>query len=77
MFCDEEMDEVVSAWTVLAKEKHVQYLQQAAAETSREDWMKLTLEAEDGSMEEWQAKYASRALAFRYSHLYYYLKRPL
>jgi hypothetical protein len=51
MFCDEEMDEVVSAWTVLAKEKHVQYLQQAAAETSREDWMKLTLEAEDGSME--------------------------
>ena len=77
MLCDEEMDEVVSAWTVLAKEKHVQYLQQAASETSMEEWMKLYPEAEDRSTEkQWQAKYASRATVFRYSHLYYYLKRP-
>jgi ubiquinone/menaquinone biosynthesis C-methylase UbiE len=75
---DQEMDEIVSPWTVLAKEKHVQYLRQAAAETSMEEWMRLYPQAEDGfNKEEWQAKYASRmAMAFRYCHLYYFLKRP-
>ena len=77
MLCDKEMDEVVSSWMILLKEKHVQYWPQMAAETSMEEWMKLYQEADDGSTEdEWQAKYASRAMAFRYCHLYYYLKRP-
>jgi hypothetical protein len=71
MHCDKEMDEVVSAWTILTKEKHVQYMTQVASETSMEDWMKLFQEAEAGFTEdEWQEKYASRALAFQYSHLY-------
>ena len=77
MLCDQEMDEIVSAWTVLSKEKHIQYLGQLASETSMEEWMKLYSEAKAGSTEEeWQAKYASRTIAFQYSHLYYFLKRP-
>ena len=46
MLCDEEMDDVVAAWTILAKEKHVQYFQEVALETSLEEWMKLYPERE-------------------------------
>jgi ubiquinone/menaquinone biosynthesis C-methylase UbiE len=77
MFGDQEMDAIVSGWEVVNKQKHVHYLHAAAAETSREAWMELYPEAEDRpSAEEWVSRYEQRASFFRYTHLYYCLRRP-
>jgi ubiquinone/menaquinone biosynthesis C-methylase UbiE len=76
MFSDEEADELVSAWEVVSKEKHVTYLGGLADETSLEAWMELYEEAGDRySQEAWRARYGSRANAFQYAHLYFILRK--
>jgi len=76
MFNDEEADELVAGWEILIKEKHVRYLQEAAAQTSVEEWMRLLPEAEMKYQEEgWREKYTHRTGAYRYVHLYYLLKK--
>ncbi len=76
MLSDEEMDQMVSGWDVLVKEKHSQYLREAAAGLSLEKWMDLYPEAADGSTaQQWQVKYPGGLHALRYCHLYYYLRR--
>jgi ubiquinone/menaquinone biosynthesis C-methylase UbiE len=75
-FSDQEADALVSAWEVVSKEKHVRYLWGMAEKLSLEEWMDLRGEAEDRcSTEAWRARYASRANAFQYAHLYYILRK--
>jgi SAM-dependent methyltransferase len=76
VFSDEEVDELVSAWEVVSKEKRVTYLGGLADETSLEAWMELYGEAGDRySQEAWRARYGSRASAFQYAHLYFILRK--
>lgn len=77
LFTDQEADELVSDWEIVLKEKRERYLREAAEETSLAEWVELYEEAEGNfSREEWRARYASRADAFRYVQLYYYLRKP-
>lgn len=76
MFTDEEADQLVSAWEILSKEKRVTYLRDEAARTSLPAWMELYEGMQTGySREDWQARYAQRTNAFRYAHIYYFLKK--
>jgi ubiquinone/menaquinone biosynthesis C-methylase UbiE len=76
MFNDEEADELVAGWEILIKDKQVRYLQEAAAQTSIEEWMGLLPEAEMKFPEEaWRQKYTQRTGAYQYAHLYYVLKK--
>ncbi len=77
MFTDQEADALVSAWEIVSQEKRVRYLRGMAEETSLETWMDLYEEAEGGcSREVWEARYASRSYAFKYIHLYFFLRKP-
>lgn len=76
LFTDEEADELVSAWEIVSKEKWARYLRGLADETTLEDWMDLHTEAGCVcSLEAWRARYAGRANAFRYAHLYCTLRK--
>ncbi len=75
VFSDEEADALVSAWEIVSEEKHVTYLRGLAEELSLEAWTELHKEAGDGySPEAWRARYASRANAYKYAHLYFVLR---
>jgi SAM-dependent methyltransferase len=77
VYGDQEADELVSAWEIVSREKHVTYLRGLADGLSLEAWMELRKEAGARySKEAWRARYASRANAFQYAHLYFILKKP-
>ena len=76
MFADGEADDLVSAFEIVSKEKHVTYLRETAAETSLQEWMELLQEGDGYSPEEWRARYEDRRNAFRYVHLFYTLRKP-
>jgi ubiquinone/menaquinone biosynthesis C-methylase UbiE len=74
-FTDQEADALVSVCEIVSKEKHVRYLSGLAEDLSLEAWMDLRQEADPIPSEEaWQARYAQRANAYRYAHLYYCLR---
>jgi SAM-dependent methyltransferase len=76
VFSDEEADALVSGWEVVSKEKRVRYLRELAEQQSLEAWMALHEEAlEITSPEDWRERYAARANAYQYAHLYYILKK--
>jgi SAM-dependent methyltransferase len=76
VFGDEEADGLVSGWEVVIKEKKVRYLRELAEKQSLEGWMGLYEEAGVRiSREEWRKRYADRANAFLYAHLYFVLKK--
>ncbi len=76
MFSDEEADTLVSFWKIIAQEKQVHYLREAAEKVSLDEWQGLYGEAEhDCSPEYWQQQYPFRAKEFRYVHLYYILQK--
>jgi SAM-dependent methyltransferase len=76
MFDDDEADRLVSAWEIVHKEKQVRYLRSSAKGTSLEKWMDLYQEAQDRCSEQaWKERYAQRANAFQYAHVYYLLKK--
>ncbi len=78
MFPDEEAEELVSAWDVVSKEKHITYLQEAAEALSLDAWMELREEVgpERYARADWRARYESRMDTFCYAHLYYFLRKP-
>ncbi len=76
LFTDEQADALASAWDIVSKKKHVRYLREAAQETSPDGWMELHKEAQDVPRDAWRVRYERRANAFRYAHLYYFLKKP-
>ena len=79
MFTDEETSKLVSGWKIVKKEKQVQYLREAAEQTSFEEWMGLFREAGSecvpASSESWKEQYQQRVEKFRYVHTYYFLKK--
>jgi hypothetical protein len=78
MFSDEQADALVAGWKIIAKEKQVSYLREAATEQSLDEWMDLYAEVGDPySREQWLAKYETRINAFQYAHLYFYLKKGI
>lgn len=77
LFSDEEMDDLLSAWEVVFKEKHVHYLWGAAEKLPLEAWMASYDQAGSGySRGAWRARYESRANEFQYAHTYFMLKKP-
>lgn len=77
LFSDEEMDDLLSAWEVVFKEKHVRYLWGASEKLSLAAWMDSYEGAGRGySREAWRARYESRATEFQYAHSYFMLKKP-
>lgn len=78
MFTDEETDQLVSEWDIISKEKRVVYLRKNAQETSLDTWIELYQEVKKRySREAWKAKYTQRIHEFQYTHLYYFLKKPV
>jgi len=76
-FTEHEADKLLSNWEIVQNEEHVQFLRSYAANCSIEDWMGLYDEAGyGGSIEQWQDNYGNRVNSFRYSHLFYILKKP-
>ena len=76
LFRDEEMDDLLSAWEVVFKQKHVSYLLGAGEKPSMEAWMDEYEQAGSGySREGWLARYESRANEFQYAHLYFILRK--
>ena len=77
MFTQQEADELVASWEIIAREEQVRYLPKMASETSLLAWTELYPESEGHcSPEEWQAGYVHRANAFQYAHLYFFLRKP-
>jgi ubiquinone/menaquinone biosynthesis C-methylase UbiE len=78
MFTDEEADLLVSGWEIISKEKRVIYAIEEAQETSLDTWMAFYREVQDKyTREAWEAKYAQRVHEFQYSHVYYFLRKPV
>jgi len=76
LFSDEEMDDLLSVWEVVFKEKHVSYLWGATEKSTLEAWMDSYEKAGGGySREAWRARYESRANEFQYAHLYFFLRK--
>ena len=77
MFTDDEALALVSDWDVLAREKSIRYMGRAAARMSLDEWMELHGEAEEcASVDEWRARYETRAKHVRYTHQYFILEKP-
>ncbi len=77
LFTDDESDQLVSAWEIVAKDKMATYMQRYAQEMSLEDWMDLYQEVQDDySREAWKDEYEKRANKFQYAHTYYFLRKP-
>jgi ubiquinone/menaquinone biosynthesis C-methylase UbiE len=77
LFSDAEADALVAGWTILSRSKQIRFLRKMAEETSPQAWQDLYPEAGEAcSPEEWQARYADRAGAFQYAHLYFILQKP-
>ena len=77
LFSDEEMDDLLSVWEVVRKEKHVHYFWGADEKLPLEAWMASHDQAGRGySREAWRARYESRANEFQYAHTYFVLKKP-
>ncbi len=76
LFSDEEMDDLLSVWEVVSKEKHVSYLWGATEKSTLEAWMDSYEKAGGGySREAWRARYESRANEFQYAHLHFFLRK--
>lgn len=76
MFTDQEADELVHGWKVLAKEKRVLYLPDAVKEITQEKWMSLYPGSNaETTIETWQNQYAQRGSFANYSHIYYILQK--
>ena len=76
LFSDEEMDDLLSAWEVVFKEKHIHYLWGAVEKLPMETWMASYDQAGSGySREAWRARYESRANEFQYAHSYFVLRK--
>ena len=76
LFSDEEIEDLLSDWEIVFKEKHISYLWGAGEKLSKEAWKDAYSKAGSGySQEAWRARYKSRANEFQYAHLYYFLKK--
>jgi hypothetical protein len=77
-FADEEADRLVSAWEVLQKDRLTTWYRQAAAAITPDEWREMFDEAPPGtSREGWLALYETRAVRVQYTHLYYFLQKPV
>jgi SAM-dependent methyltransferase len=78
MFSDEEAEQLMSGWEVIAKEKRVRYMREDAQKTSLATWMELYREVQDRyTREAWETKYPRRVHEFQYTHVYYFLRKPI
>ncbi len=77
LFRDEEVDDLISTWEIISKEKRVGYHWGSADEPTVEEWMNSHEEAGGGySREAWRARYESKASEFQYAHMYFCLRKP-
>jgi ubiquinone/menaquinone biosynthesis C-methylase UbiE len=77
VFSDDEAEELLSGWQIIAKEKHVKCYESSGEKPTLEEWMVYYEEAGCGySREAWKARYESKAGEFQYAHLYFYLRKP-
>lgn len=78
MFSDEEADQMMSGWEIISKEKRVLYTREDAQNTSFAAWMELYQEVQEKCTREfWEMKYPRRAHEFQYTHMYYFLRKPV
>jgi len=78
LFSDEEAEQLVEGWDVIGCEKRSVHLRDQAEQATPEEWMALHGEAKQATDEhEWRASFPRRAYHFNYTHLYYYLRKPL
>ena len=78
MFTDEEADQLVSGWEIISKEKRVIYMREDAQETSLATWMEFHREVRDRyTRETWEYKYTQRIHELQYTHVYYFLRKPV
>ena len=77
LFSDEEMDDLLTDWEMVHKEKHLSYHRGVVEKPTMEAWMDAYNEIGSGySRDAWGARFVNRADEFQYSHLYYYLRKP-
>jgi SAM-dependent methyltransferase len=77
MWSDAEAERLVTGWDVMGCEKRSICLRDRAQDTTMDEWMALRAEEENHRGEQqWIAAYRLRAYQFRYTHLYYYLRKP-
>jgi SAM-dependent methyltransferase len=78
LFRDEEIDDLLSDWEVVGKEKRVMYSQGEGEKFSMEEWMAYYEEAGGQySREAWRARYETKAKEAQYAHWYFILRKPL
>ena len=78
MFTDVEADQLMPGWEIISKEKRVVYLRENALGTSLDTWMQLYGEVQDSyTREVWDGKYPQRVHEFQYTHVYYFLRKPV
>lgn len=76
MFSDTEADRLAADWEIVSKSKQVRYMREDALEMGIAEWMDLLDELDERcTRDEWRARYADRANAFQYVHLYFTLKK--
>jgi SAM-dependent methyltransferase len=77
LFTDEEIEDLISDWEVIRKEKHVRYSRGEKEQPSMEEWMASYEEAKcEYSQEDWRARYECRANEAQYAHWYFILRKP-
>ena len=76
-YTDDEADQLFAGWEIVRKETRVTWLRERAAEITLEDWMNTYSDAQRRySSEDWKAMYGKRVAKSRYTHLYYFLRKP-
>lgn len=77
-FTDEEADQLVSGWDVLLKERRTSWYREHTAQITQAEWLALYDQTLPGqSRDEWLALYDTRSTRTRYTHLYYFLRKPV
>lgn len=77
LFSDEEIEDLLSGWEIVFKEKQVRTLWGAGNPSSKQAWMDAHATAGSGySRAAWEAQYGHRADEFHYAHLFYIVRKP-
>ncbi len=76
-YTDDEVDQLFAEWEIVRKETRVTWFRERAAKITLEDWMNMYSDAQRRySSEDWKAMYGKRVTKSRYTHLYYFLRKP-
>jgi SAM-dependent methyltransferase len=77
-YTDEEADRLFAGWNVLLKDRRTSWRREYSVEITPDEWLALHEHAPPGqSREDWLALYDTRAVRVQYTHLYYFLQRPV